>query len=58
MPTANLFAEKGFDNVFLLSGGITFLGNPGIEQFLQNYPELVEGKRVPILPKIECIAFY
>lgn len=45
MSTANLFSEKGFDNVFLLSGGI--------ESFLQSYPELVEGKKVPVLPKLE-----
>ena len=39
MPTANLFAEKGYENVFLLSGGV--------EKFLTYYPEFVQGKRVP-----------
>ena len=33
---AQLFAEKGFDNTFLLSGGI--------EQFLENHTDLVEGR--------------
>ena len=33
---AMLFAEKGFDNTYLLSGGI--------EQFLENHSDLVEGR--------------
>ncbi len=36
---AKLLYEKGYDNVFLLSGGI--------EEFLTNHNELVEGKNVP-----------
>jgi centrosomal protein CEP41 len=35
--------EKGFDNVYLLSGGI--------EKFLILYPELVEGNKVPVVEK-------
>lgn len=35
--------EKGFDNVYLLSGGI--------EKFLVNYPDMVEGTKVPEIPK-------
>jgi len=37
---ANLFVEKGYDNVFLLSGGI--------EQFNEEFHEMVEGRNVPI----------
>ena len=36
---ANLMAEKGYDNVFLLSGGI--------DQFNEEFNSLVEGKNVP-----------
>lgn len=36
---ANLMAEKGYDNVFLLSGGI--------EQFNEEFNQLVEGRNVP-----------
>jgi len=36
---ANLMAEKGYDNVFLLSGGI--------ENFNEEFTEMVEGKNVP-----------
>ena len=36
---ANLFAEKGYENVFLLSGGI--------EQFNEEFHGLVEGRNVP-----------
>jgi len=32
-------AEKGYDNVFLLSGGI--------ENFNEEFTEMVEGKNVP-----------
>ena len=35
-----LFFEKGYENIFLLSGGI--------EAFLEEFPQLVEGKNVPI----------
>ena len=40
-----LFAEKGYENVFLLNGGI--------EEFHTNYFELVEGKDIPPIPKAE-----
>ena len=36
---ANLMAEKGYENVFLLSGGI--------EQFNEEFNSLVEGRNVP-----------
>ena len=36
---ANLMAEKGYENVYLLSGGI--------EQFNEEFNELVEGRNVP-----------
>ncbi|CAD8093572.1 unnamed protein product [Paramecium sonneborni] len=45
IPSATLFAEKGFENVYLLSGGI--------EKFLQNHPEGVIGTKVPYFPKPE-----
>ena len=35
IPYANLLFQKGFDNVFLLNGGI--------EEFSKNYPEYLEG---------------
>ena len=36
---ASLMSEKGYDNVFLLSGGI--------ESFNEEFNELVEGKNIP-----------
>ena len=36
---ANLMSEKGYDNVFLLSGGI--------DQFNEEFNPMVEGKNVP-----------
>lgn len=36
---ANLFFEKGYENVFLLSGGI--------EQFNEEFHNMVEGREVP-----------
>ena len=36
---AQLFFEKGYENIYLLSGGI--------EQFLEEFPHLVEGTSVP-----------
>lgn len=39
---AKLLHEKGFDNVYLLSGGI--------EKFLETHYELVEGINVPQKP--------
>lgn len=40
-------SEKGFDNVFLLSGGC--------EQFLEEFSELCEGKQIPV-PKSRIAA--
>lgn len=37
---AKLFAEKGYDNVFLLNGGI--------EQFHFEFPDWIEGKDIPV----------
>jgi centrosomal protein CEP41 len=36
---AQVFFEKGYENVYLISGGI--------EQFLEEFPDLCEGKSVP-----------
>jgi centrosomal protein CEP41 len=38
IPYATLFIQKGYDNIFLLSGGI--------EEFARSYPEHCEGKGV------------
>jgi 3-mercaptopyruvate sulfurtransferase SseA len=35
-----MFTEKGFENVFLLSGGC--------EEFLEKFSELCEGRQVPV----------
>jgi hypothetical protein len=35
-----LFSEKGYENVFLLSGGC--------EEFLEKFSELCEGRQVPV----------
>lgn len=40
---AQLLNEKGYENVFLLSGGI--------EDFVEDFPELCEGKSVPASKK-------
>ena len=40
---AKLLYEKGYDNVYLLSGGI--------EEFLFKYDHLVEGSNIPDLKK-------
>ena len=40
---AKILFEKGFDNVYLLSGGI--------EKFYENHNELVEGTELPPIPK-------
>ena len=37
---ANMLAEKGYENVFLLSGGI--------DQFNEEFHGLVEGRNVPV----------
>jgi len=39
MHYAHIFAQKEFENTFLLSGGI--------EKFVEDFPELLEGKNVP-----------
>lgn len=38
---AKILHEKGFDNVYLLSGGI--------EKFYENHSTLVEGTELPVL---------
>jgi len=46
IPFATQFFEKGYENVYLISGGA--------EDFLRDHPELVEGKKVPVIaPKKE-----
>lgn len=43
MP-AKIFFEKGFDNVYLLTGGL--------EEFHTHFPEYIEGSNIPeALPK-------
>ena len=42
---AKLLYEKGYDNVYLLSGGI--------EEFLLSFDHLVEGANVPDLKKMK-----
>jgi hypothetical protein len=44
---AQMLSEKGYENTFLLSGGI--------EAFLEDYTDLVEGKQVPT-PKKQILA--
>lgn len=41
IPYVTILSERGFDNVFLLSGGI--------QEFMQAYPQLLVGKNVPII---------
>jgi centrosomal protein CEP41 len=41
---AKMFAEKGFENIFLISGGI--------EQFTTEFPDMVEGLEVPQPAKV------
>jgi hypothetical protein len=40
---SKILHEKGFDNVYLLSGGL--------EKFYETSTELVEGSELPALPK-------
>ena len=47
VQAANLFYEKGYENCFLLNGGI--------ELFNEEYPHLVEGNNVPE-PKSKALA--
>lgn len=44
---AKLLHEKGFDNVYLISGGI--------EGFLESHYDLVEGTDVPPKPKAKTV---
>lgn len=44
---AQMFTEKGFDNLYLLSGGC--------EEFLEKFSDLCEGRQVPI-PKSKIAA--
>jgi centrosomal protein CEP41 len=48
IPHAQLLVQKGFDNVYLLTGGI--------EEFVENYPEKCDGPGVNTLiaAKIEA----
>jgi len=39
MPIGKLFFDKGFDNIFLVSGGI--------EDFVAQFPQFCEGEAVP-----------
>lgn len=39
IPPAKLFFEKGFDNVYLLTGGL--------EEFHSFHPDHIEGKNIP-----------
>lgn len=41
IPIATVLYEKGFDNVYMLTGGV--------EEFYQKYPEQVEGYELPVL---------
>jgi len=46
IPFATQFFEKGYENVYLISGGV--------EDFVRDHPDLVEGKKVPVIaPKKE-----
>jgi len=45
IPHANSMSQKGYENVYLLNGGI--------EAFLEAFPEAVEGKKVPAPMKQE-----
>lgn len=40
---AKILHEKGFDNVYLLSGGI--------DKLYETNPQLIEGTELPALPK-------
>jgi centrosomal protein CEP41 len=42
VESGHLLAEKGFDNVFLVSGGY--------EKFASEYPGMIEGKHVVSKP--------
>jgi aspartate/tyrosine/aromatic aminotransferase len=44
---AKLLHEKGFDNVYLLSGGI--------EKFIEDHHDLVEGTDVPAVAKPKIV---
>ena len=40
-PVAKLFYDKGFDNIYLVSGGV--------EEFAAQYPEFCEGEKIPMM---------
>jgi len=40
VPIAKMFYDKGYDNIYLMSGGI--------EEFVHTYHDLVEGEKVPV----------
>lgn len=40
IPLGQLLFEKGFNNIFLLTGGV--------EDFIKDHRDLVEGKDIPI----------
>lgn len=42
---AKTFYEKGYDNIYLLSGGI--------EEFMLQFPDLIEGKELPDFEKLK-----
>jgi len=56
IPLANLMCQKGYENIYLLSSGL-FLWELnltifiGVEGFLEQYPQYVEGKKVPVIVK-------
>jgi len=41
MPYVTIMTERGFDNVFLLSGGM--------QEFMQAYPQCLDGKNIPVI---------
>ena len=49
IPFGQLMFERGFNNVFLLTGGI--FRNEGVEEFIKEHRELVEGSNIPVLKK-------
>jgi hypothetical protein len=49
IPFGQLLFEKGYNNIYLLTGG--YFKILGIEDFLKDYRDLVEGKDIPIIKK-------
>jgi hypothetical protein len=50
IPFGQLLFEKGYNNIYLLSGG-NFYKSIGIEDFLKDYRDLCEGKEIPFIKK-------